>query len=252
MTRTPTAKGHSTDFDVAFLHAVARSETKSELEAITTAFCRRCGLERWIYAMVGPDVAVTNYDAEWLNYYAQHRCHRRRDPFICAIYERRCAVSWDLERRRPWTGRLDQVQKKIIDAKWDIGVRSGVTAPVFGTNNDSFDYALISFSRERALTTLEAQCLEPWVQLFATYFQSAASSIWLRKTERAALVVLSQREKDCLRWAAEGKSSREIAATLSVSVGTVEFHLSNAAVKLGTRGRAYAIAKAIRSGLIDV
>jgi DNA-binding CsgD family transcriptional regulator len=252
MTPIHPATGLSTDFDVAILHAVAKSATRNELEAITTIFCHRYGLERWIYAMIGPDVAVTNYEAEWLNFYAQHRCQRRRDPFVCAIYERRRAISWDLEKRPPWSGRLTRMQQHVIDAKWDAGVRAGVTAPIFGPTNHGSECAIISFSRERTLTGIEAQHLEPWIHLFATYFQSAASSIWLQPAKPAASVALTQREKDCLRWAAEGKSSRAIAETLSVSMATVEFHLSNAAAKLGTRGRAYSIAKAIRTGLIEV
>jgi DNA-binding NarL/FixJ family response regulator len=48
---------------------------------------------------------------------------------------------------------------------------------------------------------------------------------------------LSPRERDVLRLAAEGRTNDEIAAALTVSVRTVERHLSNTYAKLGLSGR---------------
>ncbi|MCK1624020.1 helix-turn-helix domain-containing protein [Bradyrhizobium sp. 160] len=63
-------------------------------------------------------------------------------------------------------------------------------------------------------------------------------------------VALSEREKDCLRWVEEGKSSWEIGVILRVSENTVNFHLKNAMRKLETNSRTHCVAKAIRLGLI--
>ena len=49
---------------------------------------------------------------------------------------------------------------------------------------------------------------------------------------------LSPREVDVLRLAAEGRTNEEIAAALTLSVRTVERHLSNTYAKLGLSGRA--------------
>ncbi|MBO4228479.1 helix-turn-helix transcriptional regulator [Bradyrhizobium neotropicale] len=63
-------------------------------------------------------------------------------------------------------------------------------------------------------------------------------------------VVLSEREKDCLRWVAEGKSSWEIGKILQISDNTVNFHLKNAMRKLDATSRTQAIVKAMRDDLI--
>jgi DNA-binding CsgD family transcriptional regulator len=238
--------------DVALLHAVVRSKTKEELSAAASTFCASHDLARWIYGMVGPDITLTSYPATWLDYYSKYRCHRGRDPFINSIHARRRAIAWDIDGHPPWEGRLDRVQKKIVDAKWDAGVRSGVTAPVFGAPHHPFECAVISFSREKNLSSAEKRYLEPAVQVFATYFQSVAPAVLLTGNEPPKMrVVLSQRERDCLSWAAAGKSSWEIGEALAISRATVQYHLANAAAKLGTRGRVYSISKAIRMRLID-
>ncbi len=238
--------------DTELLHAVVRSETKEELSATATNFCAAHDLERWIYGMMGPDISLASYSATWLEYYAKHRCHHGRDPFINTVRARRHAVAWDIDKNPPWKGPLDHVQKMLVDAKWDAGVRSGVMAPVFGQSHHPFESAVISFSREKPLTNTEKRYLEPWVQVFATYFQSVAPSILLAKPERhQTSVVLSQRERDCLSWAAAGKSTWQIGEVLAISAATVKFHLANAAAKLGTRGRVYSISKAIRMDLIN-
>ena len=62
---------------------------------------------------------------------------------------------------------------------------------------------------------------------------------------------LSDRERDCLSWAALGKSSWEIGRILSISENTVVFHIKNAMRKLGVSNRVLAAAKAIELGLIE-
>lgn len=61
---------------------------------------------------------------------------------------------------------------------------------------------------------------------------------------------LSVRERECLRWASQGKTTDEVSLILTVSPNTVNSYLSNAIQKLGATNRAMAIATAIRSGLI--
>jgi DNA-binding CsgD family transcriptional regulator len=55
-----------------------------------------------------------------------------------------------------------------------------------------------------------------------------------------------------LRWTAEGKSSWDIGAILSISENTVSFHIKNAMRKLGTTSRTVAVVKAIRLNLIEL
>ena len=65
-------------------------------------------------------------------------------------------------------------------------------------------------------------------------------------------VSLTHRERECLMWTANGKTSWEIAVILGVSESTATFHLRNATTKLKASNRAHAAAKAIWLGLIEL
>ncbi|WP_036011952.1 helix-turn-helix domain-containing protein [Bradyrhizobium yuanmingense] len=63
-------------------------------------------------------------------------------------------------------------------------------------------------------------------------------------------VVLSERERQCLRWVEKGKSSWSIGVILNVSGNTVDFHIKNAMRKLETSTRTQCVVKARRLRLI--
>ncbi|KRP85877.1 LuxR family transcriptional regulator [Bradyrhizobium ottawaense] len=64
-------------------------------------------------------------------------------------------------------------------------------------------------------------------------------------------IVLSARERQCLRWVEEGKSSWAIGVILKVSENTVNFHVKNAMRKLETTTRIQCVVKARRLRLIE-
>ncbi len=63
-------------------------------------------------------------------------------------------------------------------------------------------------------------------------------------------IQLSQRERECLEWCAEGKTAEETAIITKLSVHTVESYVRSAMRKLGAVNRMQAVAKAIRLNAI--
>lgn len=64
--------------------------------------------------------------------------------------------------------------------------------------------------------------------------------------------LLSKREVECLRWAAVGKTDKEISLILSRSHGTIRFHINNAGEKLGAVNRSQAVFKAAQLGYLGL
>ncbi|MDO5506576.1 MAG: helix-turn-helix transcriptional regulator [Pseudoxanthomonas suwonensis] len=61
---------------------------------------------------------------------------------------------------------------------------------------------------------------------------------------------LSRREREVLQWCARGKTSWEVARILGITERTVNFHIYQAADKLGARGRQAACVRALLTGQI--
>ncbi|MBC2887592.1 LuxR family transcriptional regulator [Ochrobactrum sp. CM-21-5] len=64
--------------------------------------------------------------------------------------------------------------------------------------------------------------------------------------------LLTPREIDCLRWAANGKTDGEIAEILSIARWTVVTYLQNAKIKLNCSNRTSAVATALSLGIIEM
>jgi two-component system, NarL family, response regulator NreC len=92
-----------------------------------------------------------------------------------------------------------------------------------------------------------------------SYFSPAVSKVlledYVRKLQRAggedSFDLLTSREREILQLVAEGKSNKEVANLLNLSVYTVETHRSNLMQKLNLRGVPELILYAVRKGIIS-
>lgn len=80
----------------------------------------------------------------------------------------------------------------------------------------------------------------------------SALNIWpsLKIEIGQAITPLSNREVDCLKLAFVGLTSKQASEHLGLSVRTIEFHLSNAAKKLGVNNRLGAIQRSLWMGVL--
>lgn len=62
---------------------------------------------------------------------------------------------------------------------------------------------------------------------------------------------LTEREKEVLRWLAQGKSNWEVSVILKISERTVRFHINNIMKKLDAVNRTHAMALVLRNGMLD-
>lgn len=87
----------------------------------------------------------------------------------------------------------------------------------------------------------------PQAQFLTCYALSRAQQL-LAATQPAD--PLSDRERECLYWVSEGKTTDDAALILGVSSNTVNSYITHAIQKLGATNRVMAMATAIRNGII--
>jgi len=87
------------------------------------------------------------------------------------------------------------------------------------------------------------------IRLLSRLYVSFGS--YLHDPLAAPEVELSPRQRECLQWAAIGKSSRQIGEIFDYDTETVMEHLNSACGKLGVTAQEQAVHEAIRRGLIE-
>jgi pimeloyl-ACP methyl ester carboxylesterase/DNA-binding CsgD family transcriptional regulator len=156
----------------------------------------------------------------------------------------------DLQRMStsPANAVASRIARQQIDIHDDL---PRITAPTIvlqaiGDRSTTFDNAVTVSSRipGARLVTLESRnhillADEPAWGVFINEVSAFLGPERRTHTERTdhPSEQLSPREREVLRLAAEGRTNDEIAAALTVSVRTVERHLSNTYAKLGLGGR---------------
>jgi DNA-binding CsgD family transcriptional regulator len=63
---------------------------------------------------------------------------------------------------------------------------------------------------------------------------------------------LTEREREILKWIAEGKTSADVAAILGLSQRTVDWHTKRAVEKLEAINRIQAVVRAVRLGMVPL
>src|SRR5215471_1600145 len=189
-----------------------------------------------------PAVAL-NYSAQWQGRYIE--CgYGAIDPVVTCASSIAAPFLWDwFVIRYPLSNR----QRQLFNEAAEAGLKNGVTVPLHGPWGR---LAVISFASQFNDVRPKAQLDR--LNALASQFHVAFTSLSGDFRRDLPSIDLSPREKDCLRWTAQGKSSWDISMILTISENTVNFHVKNAIRKLDATNRIVAVVKAIRLGLIDL
>jgi DNA-binding CsgD family transcriptional regulator len=151
------------------------------------------------------------------------------------------AYSWDeVMRRRP----VDAAQVRIRNEAGECGLRTGLFTPV-AWHDGSFSAVVLA----GADCDLNDGLIRTSAEVLSAYFGSELRR--LNPPPRSTATALSPRQRECLAWVRQGKSSGVIADILGLSSDTVEEHIAAACRKLGVRTRVQAAVEASMLGLIN-
>jgi LuxR family quorum-sensing transcriptional regulator LasR len=140
-------------------------------------------------------------------------------------------------------------QKDMYEEASGHGIRSGITLPIHGGNGEVGVLCFVTDTKPGQSFLDQTRHTLPQLSYLRDYlFESSKNFTSRHPTPR---IHLTRREIECLKWAANGKSSWDIGRILNCSEATVNFHFSNIRQKFGAVNRQQAVVKAIRMGLLD-
>src|SRR5262249_45627569 len=221
------------------------------MRGLLLTIVQRLGFKFFVLCSCGPqldgiqEIHLDNCPA-WQDYRSQRKLGGNLDPMHRLALHQTTPVLW----RESFTHYPD-----YFGAARKFGLITGVTHPVHGAAGNrtsiSFIKGVGGIHAEREILAALAEC-----QLIACYAHQAIGRILETQPSSASAQahalapVLTARERECLSWAATGKTAAQVAATLSLSEATIIYHLTKARRKLAAENSRHAISKAISLKLI--
>ena len=183
---------------------------------------------------------VTTYSPEWVARYISEN-YVEIDPVVKFGMAGLLPFDWQSVR-----GRNKRVDRFFGEAaEFGVGLQ-GLSFPIRGAHGETALFSINSHSSDREWSDLKRTSMRDF-QVLAYHFHM---TVLENEGVMFEQVALTAREKECLKWAAAGKTAWETGKILGVRDGTVEFYIDQARVKLAAMNKVQAVAKAIRIGAI--
>lgn len=151
------------------------------------------------------------------------------------------------DRHLPFLGILDRSQNSALreeerDAVMfteSFGIRSQIMVPVHPARGET---AFVSWLHWKAGAALDVprECHEALMCIAYAFINRVVKGT--RSEVEAAIEQLSPRQRSCIYWLAQGKTAKEIAYLMDLSVFTVQDHIKSAMKKLHARTAAHLVA----------
>ena len=222
-------------------------KTEDALADILREACGRLGcvwfaLSHHIDFLAAPEkgIRVHNYPEEWARWFDQNRLGVS-DPVHRFSHRTAAGFLWRdmarLDRPRP-------EDRAVMERAQRHGIHDGLTIPVHlpGEAHGSVSFACDDRGRVSAEALLFAQSIGPFAFEAARRFTEPIPA-----SERPRL---TDRQIECLLWAARGKSNSVIAQILDLSEDTVREHLRTARAAYEAPTRIALVIRALFDGAI--
>lgn len=207
------------------------------------------GFEQTLIAVVperptslGDAFLRSNFSPQWLDIYDRKQLISI-DPTVAHCVARSTPLFWEpaiFASKR---------QKEMGEEASRYGLRAGITLPFHGANGE---IGVLCFAKNiRPSRRFQRNLLYvlPALSMMRD-FAFEASLRFAKPSSNLPPPALTQRELECLKWCASGKSSWEIAQIFGCSESTVNFHFGNLRHKFHATSRRQVVVKAIHCGLL--
>jgi DNA-binding CsgD family transcriptional regulator len=237
-----------------------RARTLQQVLERASQTVRAIGMSNFGYARLAGHEAVpyesalvtfNDYDTSFAAHYLalQDPAKAREDPRVQYSRANLPALPWntrgDFGYSPPLSAeRIFSRGRRLIMDAGDSGAMAGITVPCWSAGTG---WGFASFSSAHTHDLRDIRQLAPMLVYLAHSMHSVVDRV---SYVPGILPELTSQECDVLCWSAAGKTSWETGLLTRLSERTVNYHLANAARKLGVKGRRAAVARAITLGLI--
>lgn len=229
--------------------AMERAGSSIELKTETERFSKQMGFELFAYVLtvnapsLKPQQYVINgFPLRWGERYVAAK-YFEVDPLVRHARISSLPAIWS---NREFHG--DETTQFWDEAR-SFGLDAGLS---FAVHEQPGVTGILSLARDRAVDLPDAElaALIGRAQMFATLLHHQVVRLELSRLLPEQNATLTVREKECMKWAADGKTAWEIGQILNISERTAVFHISNVVQKLGAANKTQAIVRAVALRLI--
>ncbi len=186
-------------------------------------------------------------EQEYVDAYMEGEYYKN-SPFILWAATHRGALSWRDPRSGLTPEILSKLRPDLISLMQRFRIRAGYSLSL--ADPQTTDVAALSMAAHQSLDQDNVDKL--WKEK-GKQIEMAATLFYLRikaLPRPVQLRPMTSRQKEVLRWAAAGKTTRDIAEIMGISTATVEKHLRSVRIALNVVSTTQAVQKATRFNLI--
>ena len=188
---------------------------------------------------------VRNFPKGWYNGWKEFE---RDNPYYHFCFKGTLPFDWKDVQTSEYLSKREQEAWKYLA---DFGLHRGISTPIHLPGGRFAAIAAIVDKPTANWYNIKSNAKSKLLTLTHVFQDVIHEKGFEKEIEYGLTVSLSPREKECLGWAAAGKTSVETAIIIDRSMETVRLHIKNAMLKLSVHNRVHAVAKALQMGLIE-
>lgn len=243
--------------DIDFLQYIEKTNAAKSSEEIFAQFEQalgKLGFDLVLFSLMTEHTSIgksqghgimRNYSEDWMKYYTE-KGYTEIDPVRKQVMLTTHPFLWDkLNAQNAVTNK----QRKMMSEAQDAGLRCGIGLGIHCSNREIAGFGFASSDGSAEIN----KNIVSLVKAITSQFHTAYTD-FEKKTGGLAPVTqvnISNDEQQILYLLMMGKSNSVISDILHISSHTVDYHIRNIFQKLDANTRTYAVAKAIRYGLIN-
>lgn len=187
---------------------------------------------------------VANYPLAWRDRY-ESKLYIHYDPVVTLGRKSRLPFFWN---HGGFLQPYSKAQRKVFHEAGAYGINYGYAIPIAGRRGESGLFCVASRSEGPLIDAMSASM--HFVYLLGLQVHDRVLSLTQADPAGQPHIDLTARELECLKWAAEGLTTEQIADRMAISAATVNYHFNKIVPKFDAANRHHAVIRAVRLGLI--